>query len=61
MRLELTWPNKDKLLLVPKDDTGKPARVECDHPAAVAEVRLIDLTDSFGEANATKNGGRAHQ
>ncbi|QSR29125.1 site-specific DNA-methyltransferase [Nocardioides sp. S5] len=50
MRLELTWPNKDKFLLNPKDDTGKPVWVERDHPAA-AEVRLTDFTDSVGEVN----------
>jgi adenine-specific DNA-methyltransferase len=50
MRLELTWPNKDKFLLVPKDETGKPVWVERDHPAA-SEVRLTDFTDSCGEVD----------
>ena len=27
-RLELTWPNKDKFLLVPKNASGKPVWVE---------------------------------
>ena len=49
-RLELTWPNKDKFLLVPKDDDGKPVWVERDHPAA-SEVRLSDFVDSCGEVN----------
>ena len=50
MRLELTWPNKDKFLLVPKDDAGRPVWVERDHPAA-AEVRLTDFTSSVGDVN----------
>jgi adenine-specific DNA-methyltransferase len=49
-RLELTWPNKDKFLLVPKDDAGKPVWVEPDHPAA-REVRLSDFTANHGEVN----------
>ncbi|MCK5927962.1 MAG: site-specific DNA-methyltransferase [Nocardioides sp.] len=49
-RLELTWPNKDKFLLVPKDDTGKPVWVDRDHPAA-SEVRLADFTDAVGDVN----------
>lgn len=47
MRLELTWPNKDKFLLVPRDENGKPVWVERDHPAA-SEVRLADFTGSYG-------------
>ncbi len=43
-RLELTWPNKDKFLLSPKDDTGKPVWVERTHPAA-REVRLVDFPE----------------
>jgi adenine-specific DNA-methyltransferase len=46
-RLELTWPNKDKFLLVPKDESGKPVWVEPDHPAA-REVRLSDFTAAHG-------------
>ncbi|MBU3689099.1 MAG: site-specific DNA-methyltransferase [Acidimicrobiales bacterium mtb01] len=49
-RLELTWPNKDKFLLVPKDDTGKPVWVDPDHPAA-REVRLSDFGANYGEVN----------
>lgn len=49
-RLELTWPNKDKLLLVPKDESGKPVWVEPDHPAA-REVRLSDFTAAHGQVN----------
>ena len=47
-RLELVWPGKDKFLLVPKDESGKPVWVERDHPAA-SEVRLTELTGSVGE------------
>lgn len=49
-RLELTWPNKDKFLLVPKDENGKPIWVSQDHPAA-HEVRLTDFAASFGKVN----------
>lgn len=49
-RLELTWPNKDKFLLVPKDDSGKPVWVEPDHPAA-REVHLSDFGASHGAVN----------
>jgi adenine-specific DNA-methyltransferase len=52
MRLELTWPNKDKFLLVPKDDDGKPVWVEPDHPAA-REVRLTDSTSTHGVVDDT--------
>ena len=48
MRLELTWPNKDKFLLSPKDETGKPVWVDRSHPAA-SEVRLVDFTGTCGE------------
>ncbi len=47
-RLELVWPGKDKFLLVPKDETGKPIWVERDHPAA-SEVRLADFDGFVGE------------
>ena len=47
-RLELTWPNKDRFLLVPKDDQGKPVWVERDHPAA-HEVRLTREIATVGE------------
>ncbi|XVX20207.1 site-specific DNA-methyltransferase [Actinomycetota bacterium] len=47
-RLELLWPGKDKFLLVPKDEAGKPVWVERDHPAA-SEVRLSDFTGTVGE------------
>lgn len=47
-RLELLWPGKDKFLLVPKDEAGKPVWVERDHPAA-SEVRLNDFTGTVGE------------
>jgi adenine-specific DNA-methyltransferase len=46
-RLELVWPGKDKFLLVPKDESGKPVWVERDHPAA-REVRLSDFTQAHG-------------
>lgn len=51
-RLELTWPNKDRFLLVPKDDDGRPLWVDQDHPAA-AEVRVSDFTTSTGEVDET--------
>lgn len=47
-RLELVWPGKDKFLLLPKDDDGRPVWVERDHPAA-SEVRLADFTDVVGD------------
>lgn len=47
MKLELTWPNKDKFLLIPKDDTGKPVWVPPDHPAA-REVRLTEFSEAVG-------------
>ena len=49
-RLELTWPNKDKFLLVPKDTDGKPVWVERDHPAA-SEVRIHDFDSAVGQVN----------
>ena len=49
-RLELVWPGKDKFLLVPKDDDGKPVWVDADHPAA-REVRLTDFVASHGEVD----------
>ena len=49
-RLELTWHGKDKFLLSPKDDSGKPVWVERDHPAA-SEVRLTDFTVSVGDVS----------
>lgn len=49
-RLELTWPNKDKFLLNPKDDAGRPVWVERDHPAA-HEVRITDFTAAVGVVN----------
>ncbi len=50
-RLELVWPGKDKFLLVPKDESGRPVWVERDHPAA-SEVRLSDFTGSVGEVGS---------
>ena len=32
-RLELTWPNKDKFLLSPVGENGKPVWVGRDHPS----------------------------
>jgi adenine-specific DNA-methyltransferase len=49
-RLELVWPGKEKFLLVPRDESGKPVWVEPDHPAA-REVRLTDFTSEHGEVN----------
>lgn len=51
-RLELTWPNKDKFLLVPRDESGKPVWVTPDHPAA-REVRLSDFAASHGDVDDT--------
>ena len=50
-RLELTWPNKDRFLLVPKDADGKPIWVGRDHPAA-HEVRLANFTDNVGRVSS---------
>lgn len=50
VRLELTWPNKDQFLLVPKDEDGKPVWVERDHPAA-AEVRIHDFDQAVGQVD----------
>ncbi|MGA0567329.1 site-specific DNA-methyltransferase [Rathayibacter sp. KR2-224] len=49
-RLELTWPNKNKFLLLPRDADGKPVWVERGHPAA-SEVRLTDFIGAVGEVN----------
>ena len=49
-RLELLWPNKDRFLLIPKDDEGKPVWVDRDHPAA-HEVRITDFTAEVGQVN----------
>lgn len=49
-RLELVWPNKDKFLLSPQDDNGKPVWVERTHPAA-REVRLAEFTEAVGQVN----------
>ncbi len=51
MRVELTWPNKDKFLLSPKDETGKPAWADRSHPAA-NEVRLVDWTGTCGQVGS---------
>jgi len=51
-RLELVWPNKDRFLLAPRDDAGKPVWVERDH-AAAHEVRLADFTGASGEVDDT--------
>lgn len=47
VRLELVWPNKDKFLLSPQDENGKPVWVERSHPAA-REVRLTEFTEEVG-------------
>jgi adenine-specific DNA-methyltransferase len=56
VRLELTWPNKDRFLLNPKDETGKPVWVERDHPAA-HEVRLTEHAASFGDVPENPHAG----
>lgn len=50
VRLELTWTNKDKFLLTPKDETGKPVWVERGHPAA-HEIRTTTFGQAFGETS----------
>lgn len=52
VRLELVWPGKDKFLLVPKDEAGRPVWVERDHPAA-SEVRLADFTGVMSVGSPT--------
>jgi adenine-specific DNA-methyltransferase len=49
-RLELVWPNKDKFLLSPQDESGKPVWVERTHPAA-HEVRLAEFTKTVGKVS----------
>lgn len=49
-RLELVWPNKDKFLLTPTGEEGKPVWVDPRHPAA-SEVRISDFTGSYGTVN----------
>ncbi len=49
-RLELVWPGKDKFLLTPMGDEGKPVWVEPGHPAA-HEVRLTEITGACGQVN----------
>jgi adenine-specific DNA-methyltransferase len=50
-RLELTWPNKDKFLLTPRDLDGRPIWVEPTHPAA-SEVRLAAFGETIGETGS---------
>lgn len=50
VRLELVWPNKDKFLLSPQDENGKPVWVDRTHPAA-REVRLTEFTEAVGEVS----------
>jgi adenine-specific DNA-methyltransferase len=50
VRLELVWPNKDKFLLSPQDENGKPVWVERSHPAA-REVRLTEFSDAAGDVD----------
>lgn len=50
-RLELTWPNKHRFLLSPRDSDGKPVWVERTHPGAV-EVRGHEFTGEYGEVGA---------
>lgn len=55
-RLELTWPGKDKFLLTPKDEQGKPVWVARSHPAA-SEVRLASFTDEHGTVDSDNPWG----
>ncbi len=48
-RLELVWPGKDKFLLVPKDETGKPASGWSGITRPRPEVRLADFTGVVGD------------
>jgi adenine-specific DNA-methyltransferase len=50
IRLELVWPGKDKFLLTPTGEDGKPIWVEPDHPAA-SEVRITDFTGTHGHVS----------
>lgn len=50
-RLELTWPNKHRFLLSPRDADGKPVWVDRTHPGAV-EVRGHEFTGEHGEVGA---------
>lgn len=56
VRLELTWPNKERFLLAPKDEAGKPVWVERDHPAA-HEVRVAAMADTVGEVPSDPHAG----
>lgn len=47
VRLELVWPNKDKFLVSPSGENGKPVWVDRSHPAA-REVRLTEFSEAFG-------------
>ncbi len=49
-RLELVWPNKDRFLLSPKDEDGRPVWVEPSHPAA-SEVRLVEFVGDYGQVS----------
>lgn len=51
-RLELIWPGKDRFLLLPKDEAGRPVWVDRDHPAAF-EVRTTEIAESFGAVEGT--------
>lgn len=53
-RLELVWPNKDRFLLAPRDNAGKPVWVDHAHPAA-HEARLTTMVGEHG-----KVGGDPH-
>lgn len=50
VRLELVWPNKDKFLVSPSDEQGKPVWVDRSHPAA-REIRLTDFTQAIGDVD----------
>jgi adenine-specific DNA-methyltransferase len=50
VRLELVWPNKEKFLLSPQDENGKPVWVERSHPAA-REVRLTEFSGAVGHVD----------
>lgn len=49
-RLELVWPGKDRHLLNPCGESGRPVWVDRDHPTAT-EVRLVEFTGAHGEVD----------
>jgi adenine-specific DNA-methyltransferase len=44
------WPGKDRFLLMPRDEAGKPTWVPRSHPAAT-EVRLTEFIKAYGDVD----------